>query len=107
MRTNETITPLREWNDINVKVKYFVSNGDMRTLEEVDASSAGLPIAWIHSKVRMDLLEFTEVSEEDNKSVRFAVCRIFINDTFLGGLAEFEEEDESTIKCSIIIERID
>ena len=107
MRTNETTTPIREWDDINIKVKYFISKGDMRTLEEVDASSAGLPIAWIHSKVKMDLLEFTEVSEEDNKSVRFAVCRLFINDAFIGGLAEIKEEDEFTIKCSVIIERID
>ena len=107
MRTNETITPIREWDDINVKVKYFISKGDMRTLEEVDASSVGLPIGWIHSKVKIDLLEFAEVSEEDNKSARLAVFRLFINNTFIGGLAEINEEDECTIKCSVIIERID
>ena len=105
MRTNETITPIREWDDINVKVKYFISKGGVQ--EEVDAYSMGLPIAWIHSNVKIDLLEFTEVFEEDNKSTRFAVCRLFINDTFIGGLIEIDDKDEFILRFSVIIERID
>lgn len=87
MRTNEKVTVLHELKDINVKVDYFWSadNKLINWNEQVP-----LPVGWIRAKVKIDLLEFTEHFEGLDKTADFNVCRLFINETFIGELLEAE-----------------
>lgn len=101
-RTNEKTTPLHTINDINVKVAYFL-------IKESKLVRCTVPIGpegWLHAKVKTDLYEFTEVFEEDNKSVDVQMQRLYINDKLIGELLDVafaEAESGLILKCNVCI----
>jgi hypothetical protein len=102
MRTNEKTTPIHEWDDVNVKARYFTAGEKM-----VDVTAdTQLPVGWIHSKVRMDLLEFTETFENTGTALDIRVVRLYINDEFIGELFDVKQEQTDhglLIKCEVIV----
>ena len=102
MRTNEKVTPLYEWDDVNVKVRYYVGGDKM-----VDVTAdAHLPVGWLHSKVRIDRLEFTETFENTDATLDVKADRLSINDEFIGELFEITAEETEfglLIKCNVMI----
>lgn len=103
-RTNEKCTTVHEWDDLNVKVNYFLAAEDK--LINCD-NQANLPVGWLHAKVRIDLLEFTENREDLGISEDFHVSQLYINDEFIGALFDVKMEDGETskyLKCDIVID---
>lgn len=103
MRTNEKTTTLQEFNGFTVKVRYFWTTDDKMIRYD---EGARLPIGWINSNVRIDMLEFTETFEELDKSMDVKVQRLYINDEFIGELfdVDLEETEHGLIlKCDVII----
>ena len=102
MRTNEKTTPIHEWDDVSVKARYFIGGAKM-----VDVTSQEpLPVGWIHAKVRIDLLEFTETFENLDKTLDVHVFRLYINDEFVGELFDVKQEQTEcglVIKCEVIV----
>lgn len=99
MRTNEKITTMQEFEDINVRADYFWATDDklVNWNEQVN-----LPIGWLHAKVRVDLLEFTETFEELSKSMDIAIQRLYINDEFIGELVGIGIV-EGIMKCAVLV----
>ena len=83
MITNEKTTTLQEFEDINVRADYFWATDD-RLVNWND--QVNLPIGWLHAKVKIDLLEFTETYEELDKTMDLRVQRLYINEEFIGEL---------------------
>ena len=103
-RTNEKRTTLHEYEDVSVKVNYFWASKE-DGLVPLD-NEVNLPGGWIHSKVRIDLLEFTEHFEELGRTMDFKTLQLYINDDFIGELVDVREEDTANaklIKCSVIV----
>lgn len=103
MRTNEKRTPIHEWDDINVKVDYFWAEDDKMTKCN---DQVPLPIGWLHAKVRIDLLEFTENFESLGVTKDFKTSQLYINDEFIGELfdVKLEEGESSTyLKCEVVV----
>jgi hypothetical protein len=103
MRTNEKATTLQEFKGFTVKVRYFWATDDKMIRYD---EGAHLPVGWINSNVRIDLLEFTETFEELDKSMDVKVQRLYINDEFIGELfdVDLEETEHGLIlKCDVII----
>lgn len=102
MRINEKTTPIHEWDDVNVKAKYFTAGEKM-----VDVTAdVSLPVGWIHSKVRMDLLEFTETFETTHTAMDVRIVRLYVNDEFIGELFDVKQEQTDRgllIKCEVIV----
>lgn len=102
MRTNEKTTPLYECEDANVKVRYYVGGDKM---VDVTADSH-LPVGWLHSKVRLDLLEFTETFENTDKTLDVKVARLYINEEFIGELFDMKQEETEfglLLRCDVVI----
>lgn len=102
MRTNERTTPLQEWDDVNVKIRYYVGGDKMVDI----TADAQLPVGWLHSKVRIDLLEFTETFESTDKTLDVKVARLYINDEFIGELFDVAQEETKfglLLKCDVVI----
>ena len=102
-RTNEKRTTLHEWDDINVKVNYFWAADDKMIRWDDQVT---LPAGWLHAKVRIDLLEFTENLEGLGISHDFHVSQLYINDEFIGELfsVKLEESKVSTyLKCEVVV----
>lgn len=103
MRTNEKRTTLQEWTDMNVKVRYFWAEDDKMTN---CTDSVELPVGWLHAKVRIDLMEFTETFESLELTKDFQTTQLYINDEFVGELFEaaFKEgEKASYLLCDVVI----
>lgn len=103
MRTNEKRTTIHEWDDINVKVNYFWAEDDkmVKCNDQVP-----LPIGWLHAKVRIDLLEFTENFEGLGISHDFHISQLYINDEFIGELFEVKMENSEVstyLRCDVVI----
>jgi hypothetical protein len=102
MRTNEKITPIQEWEDVNVKARYFTAGDKM-----IDVTAdAQLPVGWLHSKVRIDLLEFTETFETTHTAMDVRVARLYVNDEFIGELFDVKQEKTKfglLLKCDVVI----
>lgn len=98
-RTNEKRTTLQEHEDANVKVSYFWAGKDKLIPWDKEVS---LPNAWIHSKVRVDLLEFTEEFEGLGKTMDFKVLQLYINDEFIGELFDIDQT-EKVLKCDVVV----
>ena len=103
MRTNEKTTPLQEFDDINIRVDYFWATDDklVNWNDQVD-----LPIGWLHAKVKIDLLEFTEVFEELDKTFDAKVQRLYINEEFIGeliGIDVVKGETGYIFKCAVCV----
>lgn len=101
MRTNEKVTPLQEFDDINVRVDYYWATDDklVNWNDQVD-----LPIGWLHAKVKTDLLEFTEVFEELDKTMDLKVQRLYINEEFIGeliGIGITKGETGPIMRCAV------
>jgi hypothetical protein len=99
MRTNEKTTVLSEFSDINVKADYFWATDD-KLVNWND--QVNLPVGWLHAKVRVDLLEFTETFEELDKSMDVAIQRLFINDEFIGELVGIAVVKD-ILKCAVLV----
>ena len=102
MRTNEKTTPIIEWDDVNVMARYFAAGDQMVDI----TGQVSLPVGWIHSKVRIDLLEFTETFENLDKTLDVHVFRLYVNDEFIGELFDVKQEQTAhglLIKCEVII----
>ena len=103
MRTNEKTTPIHEWDDVNVKARYFTAGGDKMVEVTADAQ---LPVGWLHSRVRIDLLEFTETFETTHTAMDVRVVRLYINDEFIGELFDVKQEETKfglLLKCDVVI----
>ena len=102
MRTNEKTTTLLEFEDINVKARYFTAGDKM-----VDVTAdAQLPVGWLHAKVKVDLLEFTETFETTHTAMDVRVARLYVNDEFIGELFDVKQEETKfgpLIKCEVIV----
>jgi hypothetical protein len=103
MRTNEKVTTIHEWDDINVKVNYFWAEDDkmVKCNDQVP-----LPVGWLHAKVRIDLLEFTENLEGLGISHDFHISQLYINDEFIGELFEIKMEEGASstyLRCDVVI----
>lgn len=103
MRTNEKRTTIHEWDDINVKVNYFWAEDDkmVKCNEQVP-----LPVGWLHAKVRIDLLEFTEDLDGLGISHDFHISQVYINDEFIGELFEVKMEEGASstyLRCDVVI----
>lgn len=106
MRTNEKRTVINEYDDINVRVDYFWITKDNKRTNWNDQTE--LPVGWLHAKVRVDLLEFTETFENLGKTMDIAVCQLYINEEFIGELiaADLKETDNGIIlKCAVAVGR--
>jgi hypothetical protein len=104
MRTNEKTTTLQEYNDIHVKADYFCVTDD-KLVNWND--QVNLPAGWIHAKVKIDLLEFTETFEERDKAMDVKVQRLYINDDFIGeliGVGVVQGETGLIMKCAVCVE---
>lgn len=102
-RTNEKRTIIHEWDDVNVKVDYFWAEDD-KMIKYND--QVPLPIGWLHAKVRVDLLEFTENFESLEITKDFRVSQLYINGEFIGELFDIQMEagEVSTyLKCEVIV----
>lgn len=102
-RTNEKRTTVHEWDDVNVKVDYFWAEDDkmIKCNDQVP-----LPIGWLHAKVRVDLLEFTENFEGLGITKDFRASQLYINDEFIGELFDIQLEAGETstyLKCEVIV----
>lgn len=103
MRTNEKRTTLHEWDDMNVKVRYFWAEDDKMTN---CTDSVELPVGWLHAKVRLDLLEFTETFENLGLTKDFQASQLYINEEFIGEVFEVtikEGEKAPYLLCDVII----
>ena len=103
MRTNEKRTTIHEWDDINVKVNYFWAEDDkmVKCNDQVP-----LPVGWLHAKVRIDLLEFTENLDGLGISHDFHISQVYINDEFIGELFEIKMEEGASstyLRCDVVI----
>jgi hypothetical protein len=102
MRTNEKVTTLHEWDDANVKARYYI--GGDKLVDVTDQTP--LPVGWLHSKVRIDLLEFTETFESLDKTMDVKAARLYVNDEFIGDLFDVAQEEAEfglLIKCNIMV----
>ena len=103
-RTNEKRTTLHEYEDCSISVDYFwASEEDGLILWNTEVN---LPTGWIHSKVRVDLFEFTENFESLEKAMDFKTLQLYINDAFIGELVDIREEptDKGLIlRCSVVV----
>lgn len=102
-RTNEKRTTLHEWDDVNVKVNYFWAADDKMIRWDDQVT---LPAGWLHAKVRIDLLEFTENLEGLGISHDFHISQLYINDEFIGELfdVKMENGEASTyLKCEVVV----
>ena len=92
MRTNEKVTVLASLDNAKVRVDYFCLSDGKPILWN---DQVNLPIGWLHAKVKVDLLEFTEQAENQDSSMDVKVCRLHINDAFIGEVlgAEVKETD--------------
>lgn len=102
MRTNEKTTPIHEWDDVNVKARYFIGGDKMVDVTDQEPP----PVGWIHSKVRIDLLEFTETFETTHTAMNVNVFRLYVNDEFIGELFDVKQEQTERgllIKCEVIV----
>lgn len=99
MRTNEKVTTLQEYDDINVRADYFWAKDDklINWNDETD-----LPIGWLHAKVRLDQLEFTETFETLDKTMDVKVHRLYINDEFIGELIGVGVVKD-VLKCAVLV----
>jgi len=103
MRTNEKRTTVHEWDDINVKVNYFWAENDKMIKWE---GQVPLPTAWLHAKVRVDVLEFTENFESLGLSKDFRASQLYINNEFIGELFDIQMEagaSSTYIRCDVVI----
>ena len=102
-RTNEKRTTLHEYSDCTIKVNYFWSADD-KVINWNDQVT--LPKLWIHSKARIDLLEFTEEFEGLGKTMDFKVCELYINDQFIGEIMEAglaNRDGTEYLKCDVAV----
>lgn len=99
MRTNEKTTTLQEFEDINVKVDYFWVTDDklVNWNDQVE-----LPAGWLHAKVKIDLLEFTETFENTDKAMDVKIQRLYINEEFIGELISIGIV-EGIMKCAVAV----
>jgi len=103
MRTNEQVATVYEHKDVSVKVDYFLANEDKMVCCNETAEH---PTAWIHADVKVDLLTFTETFEGLDKSMDLTVCRLYINDEFIGEIFDsemYEAENGTVFKYSVIL----
>ncbi len=103
MRTNEMVTPVYEREDVSVKVDYFMAGKDKMVCCN---DTAEYPTAWIHAKVKVDLLTFTETFEGLEKTMDVGVCRLYVNDTFIGEIfdsATSETENGIIYKYNVVL----
>ena len=103
-RTNEKRTTIHKYEDANVLINYVWANDDelIDWNDEVD----DLLRAYLHAKVRVDLLEFTENFEALDKTVDFQAFQLYINGEFLGQLANIEEKEIThgpLVICTVIV----
>lgn len=103
-RYNEKRTTIHEYEDINVKVRYLWL-ADNKVLDV--SESLGRPFGWLHSKVRVDLYEFTEHFESMDQDLDVKVLQLFINDEYVGELNTVEEKvtdyNQMILSCGVII----
>ena len=102
-RTNEKRTTIHDWDDLNVKVNYFWAAEDKLINWN---GQVNLPVGWLHAKVRIDLLEFTENFESLGVSKDFKVCQLYVNEQFIGELFDtnmIEVETVSYLKCDVVV----
>jgi hypothetical protein len=103
MRTNEKTTILQEFDDINVKADYFLVK-DKKMINCTD--KAGLPVGWLHAKVKIDLFEFTEAFDSGDESVDIQIQRLYINEAFIGelhGIGIVPGDTGLILKCAVCI----
>lgn len=103
-RTNEKQTTIQEFDDASVKVNYF-------SIEDEDLTPCGqaghLLGGWIHCKVRIDLLEFTEWTEALERLVDFKIFQLYVNDEFIGELINVRDEATPhgiVLFCSVVVD---
>ncbi len=99
-RTNEKRTTVHEYEDANIKVNYFWAGKDQLIPWDKEVN---LPNTWIHSKVRIDLLEFTEEFEGLGKTMDFKTLQLYVNDDFVGELFQINESDKNVILCDVVV----
>lgn len=104
MRTNEKTTTLATNEDVNVRVDYFWVDKDGKLINWND--QIDLLIGWLHAKVRIDLLEFTETFESSDETKDFKILRLYVNDAFIGellGADPKETEHGEILKCAVAV----